>query len=301
MKGLDLARGLWEEYGKPAMDTLPGMEYAAVGLCGAGSDCLGYDDDTSRDHDWGPGFMVFLPEAAAQQYGFALSKAYDSLPAEYKGYKVVRRSRMGDTRWGVKKLEGYFRPFTGTDGAPESWQQWLYTPSWAMAQAVSGQVFQDNAGEFTRIREVIAHGMPEDVRKKKIAARAALMAQSGQYNLARCRKHGEEGATRLAAAEFVRESIHMAFLLNNRHMPYYKWALRALEELPKLSEMKPLLEEMLLHAREETAEAVAGQVIAELKEQDLTHGSWDYLEPHAKAVTERIRNPEIAALHWMEG
>ena len=116
MKGLELARGLWEEYGRPTMEHLPGMEQAAVGLCGAGSDCLGYDDDTSHDHDWGPGFMVYLPEAAERQYGFALSKAYDSLPAEYKSYKVVRRSRMGDARWGVKTVEGYFRPFTGKRG-----------------------------------------------------------------------------------------------------------------------------------------------------------------------------------------
>lgn len=301
MKGLDLARGLWEEFGKSSMEALPGMDVAAVGLCGAGSDCLGYDDDTSRDHDWGPGFMIWLPEAAEREHGFALSRAYDKLPVEYKGYTVIRRSRMGDTRWGVKTVEGYFRPFTGTDGAPESWQQWLYTPSWALAQAVSGQVFYDGSGVFTGVRDTIRHGMPEDVRRKKIAARAALMAQAGQYNLSRCRKHAQEGAARLAAAEFVRESLYMAFLLNREHMPYYKWALRALEELPILSELRPLLEDMLLHARADTAEEIAARVIAELKTQGLTHGNWDYLEPHAQAITERIENPDIAALHWMEG
>ena len=301
MKGLELARGLWDEYGRPAMEHLPGMEQAAVGLCGAGSDCLGYDDDTSHDHDWGPGFMVYLPEAAERQYGFALSKAYDSLPAEYKGYNVVRRSRMGDTRWGVKTVEGYFRPFTGTDGAPETWQQWLYTPSWALAQAVSGEVFYDPSGAFTSTRQEIAQGMPEDVRLKKIAARAALMAQSGQYNLSRCRKHGEEAAARLAAAEFVRESMEMIFLLNRVHMPYYKWAMRALRELPRLSELAPQLEDMLVHAEADTAETVAAAVVRELQRQELTNGNWDYLEPHAQAITRRIQNPDIAALHWMEG
>lgn len=301
MKGLELSRGLWEEFGRPVMGQLPGMELAAVGLCGAGSDCLGCDDETSRDHDWSPGFMIWLPEAAEGEYGFALSRAYDKLPAEYRGFPVIRRSRMGDTRWGVKTLEGFFRPFTGTSGAPESWQQWLYTPSWALAQAVSGQVFQDVPGTFSRIRQEIAQGMPEDVRKKKIAARAALMAQSGQYNLVRCRRHGEEGAARLAAAEFVRESIHMAFLLNRRHMPYYKWAFRALGDLPKLAELKPLLEDMLLSAREETAEAVAALVIAEMKHQNLTAGSWDYLEPHGLEVMKRIETPAIAGLHLMEG
>lgn len=301
MKGLELSRSFWAEHGRPALESLPGYEQAAVGLCGAGSDCLGYDDETSRDHDWGPGFMVWLPEGTDRSLTFSLSAAYDKLPGEFRGWKVPRRSRMGDSRYGVKTMEGFFRPFTGTNGAPETWRQWLYTPSWALAQAVSGEVFCDGPGDFTRIREEIAHGMPEDVRRKKIAARAALMAQSGQYNLVRCRKHGEEGAARLAAAEFVREAAYMAFLLNGRHMPYYKWALRALGELPRLSELRPLLEDILLHARAETAEEASLLVIEEMKAQDLTSGDWDYLEPHAYAVMERIQDPAIAGLHLMEG
>ena len=93
----------------------------------------------------------------------------------------------------------------------------------------------------------------------------------------------------------------MVFLLNRRHMPYYKWAFRALGDLPKLAELKPLLEDMLLSAREETAEAVAALVIAEMKHQNLTAGSWDYLEPHGLEVMKRIETPAIAGLHLMEG
>ena len=40
--------------------------------------------------------------------------------------------------------------------------------------------------------------MPEDVRAKKIGSCALKAAQSGQYNYARCIKHGEDGAAMLA-------------------------------------------------------------------------------------------------------
>ena len=33
----------------------------------------------------------------------------------------------------------------------------------------------------------------------------------------------------------------------------------------------------------------------------LTDGGWDFLEPHAYEVMERIEDPEIQALHVMEG
>ncbi len=303
MKGLELSRSFWEEALRPAMEEQCPvlLQRAAAGLSGTGSDCLGYDDEISLDHDMAAGCMLWLPEAELESYGFHLSTIYDRLPREHRGVAAEHRSRQGDGRYGVKSLEGFFRPFTGRNGAPESWWEWLYLPSHSLAAATSGEVFFDGPGTFTRIREEILTGMPEDVRLKKIAARAALMAQSGQYNFARCRRHGEEGAARLACAEFVRQTLGMIFLLNRRHMPFYKWAFRALGELPRLSEQKEVLVRILSDPREEDIEGVAAAVIGELRAQGLTDGHWDFLEPHAYEVMKRISDGEIAALHVMEG
>lgn len=55
MKGLDLSKLFYTEQVRPALaqrfpQLLPRI---AAGLVGEGSQCFGYDDDLSQDHDWG--------------------------------------------------------------------------------------------------------------------------------------------------------------------------------------------------------------------------------------------------------
>ena len=40
---------------------------------------------------------------------------------------------------------------------------------------------------------------------------------------------------------------------------------------------------------------------SKLQKQGLSCGNWDYLEPHALHIMEHIENPEIRAMHVMEG
>ena len=303
MKGLELSRRFWEDQFRPALEReAPELiDLLAAGLCGAGSDCLGFDDAISRDHGFAAGCMVFVSKDESRETAYRLSSIYDRLPREFLGFHTEHRSRQGDGRYGVRSMESYFRQYTGSNGAPEHWTQWLSIPSYCLAEAVSGEVFFDGTGEFTRLRETIRTGMPEDVRLKKIAAKAALMAQSGQYNYERCLRRGETAAARLAADEFVRCALEMIFLLNRRHMPYYKWVFRSMEQLEILSRLKDDLETILHDPSANRIEQVAAAVIAELRREGLTSGSWDFLEPHAYEIMRRIRDPEIAALHVMEG
>ena len=302
MKGLELARAFWEEILRTEIEEncpilLPRL---AAGLCGGGSDCLGYDDELSHDHGYAAGCMLFLRPEDAETHGFLLSTLYDRLPREFRGIKTEHRSRQGDGRCGVKTTEQFLLEQTGLPRLPETWQEWMAIPSYALAAACAGEIFYDGLGEMTRLRRTLRSGMLEDVRHKKIAGHAALMAQSGQYNVSRCRRHGEDGAARLACAEFVNHTLAMLFLLNGRHMPFYKWAFRAARELPKLAELVPALEALLCEPDEEMIERVSAAVVCELRAQELTDGTWDFLEPHAYAVMRRIRDPEIAALHVME-
>ena len=56
MNGMEISRAYYEAFGKPMLEEFPGiLPYAAAGLLGSGSECLGFDDEVSRDHDFEPG------------------------------------------------------------------------------------------------------------------------------------------------------------------------------------------------------------------------------------------------------
>lgn len=307
MKGLELSRRFYEAYGPELLSRFPGLkDRAAAGLAGEGSECFGYDDELSRDHDFGPDFCIWLSGEDWDRYGEKLTAAYRSLPGEFLGIRLKASSAGGGGRRGPARVSDFYRRFTGGPGVPQSWQQWLYLPEYALACAVNGVVFQDGEGEFTRIRAELKKGYPRDIRIKKMAAAAVRMAQSGQYNFSRCMKRGEKGGACLALGEFARSAAGMIALLNQSYLPYYKWMFRRVRELPVLGELADSLEFLLAEGvREEQLareiiEDICGLVIGELKKRGLAAGNWDYLEPYGLELMEQIENPKIRALHVLE-
>lgn len=305
MQGLEAARALYETRGRELIHRrFPEYEgRIAVGLAGHGSECFGFDDAVSADHDFETGFCLWVDDETDRAIGLELSRAYRELKSGAR-----ERSAMAEQNRGVRRIGDFYRRYTGTSGAPDSWQAWLYLPSHALAEASNGQVWRDDQGSFSAIRQQILTGMPEDVRKKRLAAKLITMAQAGQYNYSRCLKHGQPGSAMLAMAEFVNAACAAVFLLNRRHMPYYKWQFRAMESLPLLGSLKDALEFLLTGENDpsgqtlkaQVVEDVCAQTVGELRRQRLTCGSWDYLEPHAHDLMEHIENPQIRALHVME-
>ena len=307
MQGLEEARRLYERYGVDMIERLfpKWAGRIAVGLAGHGSECFGFDDELSRDHDFPEGFCLWVDDETDRAIGVQLARAYRALPFK----KAAERSALSETGRGVRRIGDFYSRYTGTPGAPESDLQWLSLPSHALAEATNGAVFRDDQGLFTEIRETLLHGMPEDVRLKKLAARVITMAQAGQYNYPRCVRHREYGAAMLAMTEFVNAACEAIYLLNRRHMPYYKWQLRGMESLEILAGMKDALEFLLTSENDEQGrilksaviEDICAAVVKELKAQHLTHGSWDYLEPHAFEIASHIESPDLRAMHIMEG
>lgn len=306
MKGLELSQRYFETFGIPMLASFgEAGTLVSAGLAGYGSECYGYDDELSTDHDFGPRFYLWIDDQTDRKIGFELMRAYRRLPTEFMGYRNDRHSLFGENRGGVVTVKDFFRQFTGLERIPERPVEWLFIPEYALSAAVNGIVFREGCKEFDDYRNRLIAGMPDATRRKKIAARLAVMAQSGQYNLKRCLIRNDRGAAGLAAAEFVNKGLELLFLLNRRYAPYYKWIFRAAKELPVLADLVAMFESVLTETpgdrTVETVETICQRIVSELQRQGYTRLTETYLEPHAVEIYTSIRDPELIGLHLMEG
>lgn len=85
VSGLKLARAFWTQMGKP-MIAAKYPQYAgciAAGLVGHGSECYGFDDAYSQDHDFGPRFCLWLTDEDYAAIGEQLEADYEALPRKF--------------------------------------------------------------------------------------------------------------------------------------------------------------------------------------------------------------------------
>ena len=312
MKGIELARKYFEECAVPVLsEKFPDvMPLLAAGIFGSGSECFGYDDVISADHDFEPGFCLMLPseDIVDRKTAFSLERAYAALPKEYMGYKRNSIQPVGGSRHGVMRTADFFMEKTGSEDGVLTISQWLSVPEYSLAEAVNGELFYDGPKEVEGIRKRLSY-YPEDIRRKKLAGNLLLMAQSGQYNYARCIMHGEWAAAQLAVFEFVKSTMEVIFLLNGKYQPYYKWGFRALRELPELSLEAELLEYLMTTGNEDgmaqekadVIEGICADVIDSLIDKGLTKANCGDLEKHAYSVNDSVADSEIRNLHILAG
>lgn len=304
MKGLKLARLYYKEYGEEMLKTkfpelLPQI---AVGLVGSGSECFGFDDELSHDHDFEPAFCIFLPESVDRTTLFALEHAYSKLPREFKGFTKNRLAAVGGNRHGVIILEKFLEARIGNKTGNLSPMDWFFLPEQSVAEVINGELFFDGSGKFSLIRESLKY-MPEDVRLKKLAGNLLLMNQAGQYNYNRLISRSDTAAAQLAVIEFVKSALNVIFLLNRTYIPYYKWVFRSLKELSILSHLATDLEALISTDNSNSAqkaqliEKVCGEIIAHLENNNLTAFEGDSLEAHAYSVNNKITDHNIRNLH----
>lgn len=322
MKGLEISEQFYREYGRPMLaERFPRLyPRMAAGLAGHGSECYGFDDEISADHDYGADFCIWLSAEDYRRCGQAVQEAYEELRRTHGeemerrfGVAPRRQTAQGAGRVGALETGAFYYGLLGIDEPPKTNRQWLALPEERLAAAVNGKVFEDNEGEFSAFRKKLLAFYPEDVRKKKMAARAAVMAQSGQYNYARCMRRGEYLAAELALSEFIRAAISLVYLLNKKYCPFYKWMHRGMKELTFMSEIGDML--MLLTDVTDSkqkwqsgdAQAADGrlliigavcQVVAqELYAQGLTKTQDTYMEAHAQELLQGIEDEELRSMH----
>ena len=185
--------------------------------------------------------------------------------------------------------------------------EWLRIPERFLSIATNGEVFSDPEGEVTRIRRTLQSYYPQDVLRKKLAARAAVMAQSGQYNVPRCVNRGDSNAAYLATGEFIKAAVSMLYLLERKYMPFYKWAFRGMQDFSlckvpaeELSQLIALGNGMdTARQRQDIIESICMFTAGELSRQGFSSSQDPFLQNHLPSIMSGIADPQIKALHVM--
>ncbi|MCI1220186.1 MAG: DUF4037 domain-containing protein [Bifidobacterium sp.] len=334
ISGLRLARAYWNKYGKPLIaERYP--EYhgrIAAGLVGHGSECYGFDDEFSQDHDFGPGFCLWLTDDDYAHVGEHLQADYDALPSEFMGYgpreSTVRADGAG-RRVGVFAIGDFFERLTGYRQAPAASKphEWLLLDESTLAAATNGEVFADPLGTFLKTRQGFKL-MPDDVRLALISRRLGMIAQAGQYNLPRMLARGDGAAAWLSIDEFADACCSLVFLINQPvtagYLPYYKWRFAAMRKLSRrmatrLADVCKQLEDMLRLSSaacfggagfgeggngsgpaqnqiRSMVDHICAQIVHELNAEGLSDSSESFLEWQRPYVEEHIESG-AAVLH----
>lgn len=334
ISGLKLARAYWNEYGKPLIAERY-SEYRgriAAGLVGHGSECYGFDDELSHDHDFGPGFCLWLTDEDYAAIGERLQADYESLPDTFMGFgpkSQTARAQGAGRRVGVFRIGDFFESITGYRQAPPADRphEWLILDEPTLAAATNGEVFADPLGAFSKTCQGFKL-MPEDVRLSLISRRLGMIAQAGQYNLPRMLQRGDGAAAWCAINEFAEAVASLVFLINTPvsagYMPYYKWRFAALRRLSRrmaarLPGVCAQLEDVLRLASAacfggvgfgeggkgaapaakqvvSIVESICAEIVAELGREGLTDSDETFLEWQRPYVEEHIEHRDACLM-----
>ena len=206
----------------------------AVGIAGEGSDCLGYDDAISRDHDFGTGVCLWLTDEDMASFGQALSEAYNELVDSAERSYLTKRLR---ERRGVMTIHDFYstilRIDCDTEGCRMTEDEWYRLDHSCLKTATNGEIFRDDLGSFTAFRKYLLNYYPDRVWRLRIAEQLHEYASSFQVNYARCMTRGDTVAAELCRAKGIQAAMELFFLLRREYPPYYKWTYRALSDLDK--------------------------------------------------------------------
>lgn len=302
VRGLDICRKYYEEVGAPMIhEKFEKYESRiAVGLVGEGSDCFGLDDEISRDHDWGPGFCMWVDEVTYDAIGSELQEAYDNLPSEFMGYKRMA-TREAEGRLGVIKVKDFYSALLHMkNGIPRNEEEWLCVAEEDLAAATNGAIFRDDEGIFFGLRNALLSYYPERIFRRKLAFELVRMAQTGQYNFSRCIKRNDKVTATMYLAEFMEHTLKVLFLLNKKYAPYKKWMLKyastKLQVLPEVTDILIAIADMNINDSniESSIEIIANIILAELKNQgyvaQINMRDPYFLEPYGHEILESINN-----------
>lgn len=318
LKGITLARVYYEQYGKGSFDKLQKEIQKAdpefnvtIAKTGEGSDCFGFDDILSKDHDFGPGFGVFVTRQQYEQYGTELEQVYDNLPDTFRGF--TKPAPINDMpRNGIIIAEDFYRRILDLSDEelnyllnhhtlPEA--AWLRAEDWQLKTVTNGEIFAGQQALFGCIYTNLKKGYPQAVWKRKLAQKIGEICQEGQYNYKRLMTRGDLHGAALILHSFEEHVIEFLYLINHVYAPHRKWLFHEAENLPRggeiLQQVKNLmgqLPDLSIYEKRDgidwigtinkedalqtTIDRIAEMIVQQLFDMGLTECKDIYLEEH---------------------
>lgn len=204
----------------------------AVGIAGEGSDCFGYDDVISRDHDFGTGVCLWLTDEDMHKFGAELGKAYNELVDKKERSFYTERLK---ERRGVMTVHDFYsnilRIDCNTRGCEMTEDQWIGLDHSCLATAVNGVVYRDDGGEFSAFRDLLLGYYPDRVWHIRMAEKMHEYSANLQVNYQRCMTRGDIVAAETCRVQGMMAAMELYFLLKRKYMPFYKWSFKALTDL----------------------------------------------------------------------
>ncbi|MCH2115063.1 MAG: DUF4037 domain-containing protein [Pirellulales bacterium] len=241
-----LSEAFFKEIVRPALQSLipQVLEQGAFGRFGYGSECLGLDDQLSRDHHWGPQVDLLLPESVLADLGpDPFRPVAARFPSEFRGFSVKAGQGTGVGLAPVS-IESFLARTIGRTSPPESSHDWLDIAEEDIIHITNGKVFCDELGEFSRIRGVFANYYPDDVWKRRIAHWCRYASGMGLYAMDRALARKNWPYVFTTFARTMKLTLELVHMLNRTYFSYDKWLYPLFCKLPRVApEMRPLIDE----------------------------------------------------------
>lgn len=258
--GIELSERFYKEVVKEKLETnYCDLQYAAA-LLGRGSEVLGYDDNMSTDHHWGPRFQLFLKDDDFKKFSKDIKEFLSkTLPTSFLGYSTHwSEPDPNDSmnqfleekdippinhRIEIYSVKSYLRENLYISTLEFSDLEWFCIPEQILLEFTSGKVFYDSYGELAQAREALSY-YPYSIWLFKILAQLDRISQEMAF-IGRTGGIGDELGSIIETNRLVKFVMEMAFILEKKYIPYPKWFGKAFDDLPIAKTLKPILTAVL--------------------------------------------------------
>lgn len=264
-----------------------------VGITGYGSECFGFDDEYSYDHDCNVRLFLFVDKETLFAIGNQLQSEYENqLERFYKDYNIKINASLNINKVdGVVETKSYYTNILELDHLPVTDEEWYSVKEEKLAMASNGVIFTNNNCQVTDIRKYLSDYYNDTVWLTRIANEMYLYSQSAQYNYSRMKLREKYVASKMSIAMGMEHCMKLVYLLNRTYAPYYKWLRKGLEKLPVLSEIGDILDTIAIN--EDVAasnfELIAKLIVKEMNKMGIIEGKDTYLDHYTGAILQKVR------------